>query len=437
MRGSGNNLARIDLVFGPGDSEEPGFDAGADLVVDAELAQDLTVADGDLPGVDTTLAENAAADHPVTPAPVTPVAPARGKGLLSRLGNPRMTPAVTLSFAAHVVLAAVFLPSVAEEMQIAGGEEVNVTIIGAEFLDALRAGENVEQVETTEEVAETSETLKPVETASLQPVEESVVEPVEQPETKPVESVVSEPVPEPAPVVPQETPAEPVEPVTAGAAPVPAVQELAALPDQMEDVVAPVSEPVETATPVEEVPEIANVPIPQPRPEPPKTEVAKLETPEPERPKVRPKPAQQAEAPARKESKAAEKPRAKPAAGDSGTQAATTSKGSSGARTDGKSNQAGNAAVSNYPGKVASKLKRALRYPKEARSGKLRGEVLVSFVVASNGSVSSVRVARSSGSPILDQAAGDAVRRAAPFPPIPEGAGRSNWSFSVPLAFTR
>jgi protein TonB len=43
----------------------------------------------------------------------------------------------------------------------------------------------------------------------------------------------------------------------------------------------------------------------------------------------------------------------------------------------------------------------------------------------------------SSGSPVLDKAAVETVRRAAPFPVIPEGAGRSSWPFTVPLAFTR
>lgn len=103
----------------------------------------------------------------------------------------------------------------------------------------------------------------------------------------------------------------------------------------------------------------------------------------------------------------------------------------------GKSSSAGNAAVSNYPGKVASKLRRALRYPAEAKRQKLRGEVHVSFTVSSGGGVGSIRVVRSSGSSVLDRAAIETVRRAAPFPPIPDGAGRSNWPFTVPLAFTR
>lgn len=103
----------------------------------------------------------------------------------------------------------------------------------------------------------------------------------------------------------------------------------------------------------------------------------------------------------------------------------------------GKSSAAGNAAVSNYPGKVAAKLRRALRYPAEAKRQKLRGVVQVSFVVSASGGVGSIRLAASSGSPVLDKAALEAVRRAAPFPAIPANAGRSSWRFSVPLAFNR
>src|SRR5690606_6213940 len=99
--------------------------------------------------------------------------------------------------------------------------------------------------------------------------------------------------------------------------------------------------------------------------------------------------------------------------------------------------EAGNAAVSNYPGKIVAKLRRALRYPAAAKRQRMRGEVHVAFTVAGSGSVSSVRVVRGSGFPVLDQAAAEAVRRAAPFPPIPAGAARSSWPFTVPLAFTR
>ncbi|MEP9389136.1 TonB family protein [Mesorhizobium sp. KR9-304] len=98
-----------------------------------------------------------------------------------------------------------------------------------------------------------------------------------------------------------------------------------------------------------------------------------------------------------------------------------------------KNGQVGNAAVSNYPGKVRSKLARVARSVR----AKGRGEVVVAFAVGSNGGVRSARVTRSSGVASIDQAALQAIRNASPFPPIPANAGRSSWEFSIPLAFMR
>jgi protein TonB len=98
-----------------------------------------------------------------------------------------------------------------------------------------------------------------------------------------------------------------------------------------------------------------------------------------------------------------------------------------------KKGQVGNAAVSNYPGKVRSKLARAARSIRARGSG----EVIVAFAVGSNGGVRSARVTRSSGVASVDQAALQAVRKASPFPPIPANAGRAKWDFSIPLAFRR
>jgi periplasmic protein TonB len=82
-------------------------------------------------------------------------------------------------------------------------------------------------------------------------------------------------------------------------------------------------------------------------------------------------------------------------------------------------------------------LRRSLRYPSQARRQRITGEVHVAFTVARDGGVSSVRVVRGSGHPVLDQAALETVQRAAPFPGIPDAANRSAWEFTVPLAFSR
>lgn len=60
------------------------------------------------------------------------------------------------------------------------------------------------------------------------------------------------------------------------------------------------------------------------------------------------------------------------------------------------------------------------------------GTVVVSFGISSSGGITHVSISRSSGSATLDNAARSAVRSAGPFPPPPNGAGRS---FSVPFHF--
>jgi protein TonB len=100
----------------------------------------------------------------------------------------------------------------------------------------------------------------------------------------------------------------------------------------------------------------------------------------------------------------------------------------------GKSQEAGQAEVSRYEGQVQRKVARALRFPSGARD---QGVAQVQFVVAASGAVSQVRVVRSAGSAALDSAAIEAVQRAAPFPPIPAAAGRSSWTFAMPLTFKR
>ena len=93
--------------------------------------------------------------------------------------------------------------------------------------------------------------------------------------------------------------------------------------------------------------------------------------------------------------------------------------------TAGRQQAAGNAAASNYPGLVMRKLSRAGKPRVNAR-----GTAVVAFSIAANGGLSSVSLARSSGSTALDQAALRLVRGAGPFPKPPAGARRS---FSVQI----
>ena len=71
-----------------------------------------------------------------------------------------------------------------------------------------------------------------------------------------------------------------------------------------------------------------------------------------------------------------------------------------------------------YLDAVRDRVLQTWRYPDGAEEG-LHGVLELEIFVGRDGSVSQVQVIKSSGYPILDEGAKEAVRRASPFPPIP------------------
>ncbi|WP_242217649.1 cell envelope integrity protein TolA [Shinella zoogloeoides] len=278
-----------------------------------------------------------------------------------------------LSLLAHAGAAAILTMTPAqqdEEALIAGGVVAEVAMLGNGAFETVESG-NPEDAITPETIQPDITEPQPQEVAEIQP---------ETTEITPVDPVVSEQVPEL--IVPSSE-------VEIAAVPVPDIK--------------PLIEPEEEAKPV-----------PQVKKEKP---VKKVERKKPKQKVVK-------------------------KAGDKGNAKANATKGevdgsadvktaSVGGQKKGNSSMAGNAAVSNYPGKVRNKINRAKR---GGRNGE-RGTAVVSFVVGAGGQATGIRLARSSGSAALDQAAVDTVRRAAPFAKIPEGAGRSSWAFDVPILF--
>jgi len=114
-----------------------------------------------------------------------------------------------------------------------------------------------------------------------------------------------------------------------------------------------------------------------------------------------------------------------------------TGRSNANGRKDAKSKDGGTKARSNYNGKVLAKLRRAKRYPSQARRASLQGTVTIRFTVTRNGSVSGIRLARSSGHQVLDQAALEMAQRAAPMPKFPADIRDSRLSFTVPVRFSR
>ncbi|MAW88805.1 MAG: hypothetical protein CMJ42_19980 [Phyllobacteriaceae bacterium] len=357
--------------------------------------------------------------------------------------------AMIASVAAHLAAAALLLDG-EEAVQTAGGAPVAMIIMGNAFEDAAKVGADG----AMQPAEDMPETLEPAAGQDLQAADAPAAEADGMVEPAPVETA-TEPVEVALPTTARSAETAPAL-EAADAAVLPALSGLSdpqspiAVPRQARAVPADAVDPpdpkavaaVEPQRMLETVsedrpalPEADAVPVPTPRPE--YRRAVPESTPVEHRAEKAAKPKERETGKAPAQAKRKKAVRRASSGGSGGAAAADTQRATSRSKASQAARAAGNAAVSNYPGKVASKLRRALRYPREARSRRIRGEVVLSFVVSGNGSVSGVRIARSSGSPILDRAASEAVRRAAPFPPIPAGAGRASWPFSVPLAFTR
>lgn len=142
------------------------------------------------------------------------------------------------------------------------------------------------------------------------------------------------------------------------------------------------------------------------------------------KPVTQPSPKAKPRATAKPAKKPAPKPQAKPAP-------KPAKKGSAAGRNTAKTKpsgttkkpprkKVGNAAASNYPGRVNRHIAKRGR-----PSVGVKGRAVIRFTISANGRLASASVARSSGSAKLDRAALRLVRRAAPFPRPPAGAQRS------------
>ncbi|WP_027232684.1 TonB family protein [Phyllobacterium sp. UNC302MFCol5.2] len=324
-----------------------------------------------------------------------------------------------LSCGFHAALALFMVGFIADEVLIAGSQQTMASLLGDGAVDMNSSGEPDQLPDATNVTLISMQAPIPI------PVENVEVPPSPAASDAPIET----PVPAEAimPVEPAEN-VTAVEETPATVAPADALEVLAVQVPSEHGSVAPVTQAADVKTDsVQPVEEPAESPAEA-------THIVEKTDPAPVQ-----KPVQRT-AKIESEAKPAKPSKPLAAQGREGSNERTARVGVADGKSDGdkssdgnakgKSTVEGNAAVSNYPGTVTSKLRRALR-----RQGRLRGELIVSFVVANNGSVSSVAVGRSSGNPAVDRAGIETVRRAAPFPPIPADAKRSSWAFDVPLAF--
>lgn len=263
----------------------------------------------------------------------------------------------------------------------AGGGEATEAIEVAMF----SAEDEVDQVAATAAPAPTPAETEPVATEAVTPPE---------PEPAPIETATLEP--------------PPVEPVTIAESP----------PPEPPPVV--VAEPTPIEPPVLATPAAAEAAAPPPPPA--KATPAKVPPkPEPRRPR-------RDEAPKKTLRAAAETTRAVAEAASSAARNAV-----SGAQAAGAEAVAGAGVVADWRASVMAALARAKRYPEGARDRGVEGRAVVTFTLSRDGTVGSVRLARSSGVAALD-AETLAMPLRARFPAMPPG-GPAVQSFTAGVRY--
>ena len=75
-------------------------------------------------------------------------------------------------------------------------------------------------------------------------------------------------------------------------------------------------------------------------------------------------------------------------------------------------------------------------YPAELKKQKQQGVVVLTFSINKNGEVLTAKIKKSSGFPILDQAALDMLAKADPVPAIPDSMNRDRLLLSIPIEYS-
>lgn len=88
-----------------------------------------------------------------------------------------------------------------------------------------------------------------------------------------------------------------------------------------------------------------------------------------------------------------------------------------------------------YLSAVLARLQQAKRFPEKARARGDEGRAVVRLSIQRNGALGQTKIVRSSGSALLDEAALDTVRRAAPFPPLPVEIAGAALVLNAPMNF--
>ena len=90
-----------------------------------------------------------------------------------------------------------------------------------------------------------------------------------------------------------------------------------------------------------------------------------------------------------------------------------------------------------YAARLRSHVQRFERYPAEAERNGVTGSARIAITIDRGGRLISSRLAASSGSAILDDAARATATRASPYPPPPDGIGGRTLTFAATVRFRR
>jgi len=93
-------------------------------------------------------------------------------------------------------------------------------------------------------------------------------------------------------------------------------------------------------------------------------------------------------------------------------------------------------AMLRYQDMVKQKIESCRRYPNWAKKQGFEGTVHIKFTILSTGFVKNIKIIKPSGFNILDKEAISTIKRAQPFPPIPEEMKVSSLTMKVSVVFT-
>lgn len=89
-----------------------------------------------------------------------------------------------------------------------------------------------------------------------------------------------------------------------------------------------------------------------------------------------------------------------------------------------------------YIGLIRTRLEKQKRYPIAARTARHEGVVVLRFTLRRDGEVEDWAITQSSGVEELDQEVGRMIRKAAPFPAMPDDMTAQHLTLSIPIEFS-